>query len=207
MCTAATWSVILAVLLTGALPIVEGAAGGGDIAPADRFVQDTVYHAVVDVTGSTITVFYGPFVLVSCPWSVTDNAARAAFGDSHRACGSGWHTVTGRRVWSGQEAVPQRLVRVVTRTVTAEPELVARVMPERFQVDLAGALAFRIMTARGAGERRTFGERWRRWIAHIGLGKTSRVLEMIVSPEDAQTLYYALEPGTPVIIRSDDPNR
>lgn len=142
---------------------------------------------------STVTVFYGAWPLVTCRWTriVADQP-----NTGHQAL----DRVTGRRVWSGERAVPKRVVRVVSEASSAEPEDVARVLPDRSEITLLGGLALWIMTERGAAQTPTLGERLRRWFARANPFSQSRTLTMMVSPEDAQTLYYALEPGTPVII-------
>lgn len=156
-------------------------------------IRDTIYHVVVQSADSTVTVFYGAWSLVTCRWTRID--ADQPSGGIQQL-----HRVTGRRVWSGERAVPKRVVRVVSEASSAKPEDIARVRPDRFEITLDGGLALWIMTDRGATQTPVLAERLRRWITRFNPFSDSRAMAMAVSPDDAQTLYYALEPGTPVMI-------
>ncbi len=200
MTVSCRYAFALACLISG-IAGIAGSARAGEAAEARtatgalraRLIRDTVYHVVVRAADSTVTVFYGAWPLVTCRW--TRIAAKQPSAGNQEM-----HRVTDRRVWSGQRAVPERVVRVVSATSSAEPEDVTRILPDRCEITLDGGLTLWLMTDRGAAQRPAFGERLRRWIARLNPISESRAVAMAVTPEDAQTLYYALEPGTPVII-------
>jgi hypothetical protein len=161
-----------------------------------QLIRDTVYHVVVQSADSTVTVFYGAWPLVTCRWTRIATGRTGTVNTGNQEL----HRVTGRRVWSGQKAVAERVVRVVSETTSAEPEDVARIQPDRCEITLDGGLTLWIMTDRGTAQTPVLGERLRRWVARLNPFTESRAVAMAVTPDDAQTLYYALEPGTPVII-------
>lgn len=161
-----------------------------------RLIRDTVYHVVIGSADSAVTVFYGSWSLVTCRWTRIDTDFKGAPGFGRQSL----PRVTGRRIWSGERAVPERVVRVVSEASSAEPEDVARVLPARFEISLDGGFALWVVTDWGAAQAPTLGERLHRWFARSNPFAKSQTVTMTVSQEDAQTLYYALEPGTPVII-------
>jgi hypothetical protein len=67
---------------------------------------------------------------------------------------------------------------------------------------MTGEFRLLIRVADSTGEERSFGEVMEsvsRWVFSLGKAKT---LDVVVSPQDAQTLYYALEPGAPMLLVS-----
>lgn len=166
----------------------------------DVCVADTIYHAVISTQNSTLTIHYGPYRLVSCIWSTNaKNSHLSELADTgHTAPEPG--IVVGRTVWQWEQAIPARLTRVVAGATSATPEQVARIIPHRFEIALSNDLTLCIRTPAGDAAPHVFAEKWRRWLGAFCHDLISGRVEMIVSPGDAQTLYYALEKGTPVFV-------
>jgi hypothetical protein len=166
------------------------------------FINDTVYHAVISLSQGECRLWYGDWSLVSCALNLSQNISELrSFAERWRSPGKApWQTVKRRGVWSGRPAVSDTVIEVVSEVAKADPELIKRVYPDRFQVDLTGGFRLLVMTPAGAEEKRSFVEGWNDFSSRVrALGKL-QTLKIVVSPNDAQTLYYALEPGTPVVL-------
>lgn len=166
------------------------------------FLQDTVYHIVIDLPEQMINLHYGAFPLVSCSFDVQgDSEDIADFAQRWRKQKRTlWQNVRGRAVWAGEDAVSDTVVNVVSEIAKVDPERIRRVMPDRFRVDITGGFQILSITPEGEKGRWSFAEAWGDLTSRIlSMGSLS-VLRIMVSREDAQTLYYALEPGTPIIV-------
>ncbi len=171
------------------------------MATLQRFKADTIYHVRVDTRDSSFKVYLGQVPLLKCRFTLLDeddvNSYRAAWKEKRV---TGWQSVTKRKVWSGRPAVSDTVVGVVAKVSKVDPELISRVMPRRFVVDLTDEFVIRVMTVEGAGEERSFDEKMgqftQNWIPFM----RQPHLDVVVTEKDAQTLYYALEPGTPIIL-------
>ncbi|MBD3297709.1 MAG: hypothetical protein GF341_03560 [candidate division Zixibacteria bacterium] len=166
------------------------------------FLQDTVYHIVIDLSEQMINLHYGAFPLVSCSFEVqSDTDDIADFGKRWREQKRTlWQNVRGRAVWAGEDAVSDTVVNVVSEIVKVDPERIRRVMPDRFRVDITGGFQILSITPEGEEGRWSFAEAWGDLTSRIlAMGRLS-VLRIKVTRADAQTLYYALEPGTPIIV-------
>lgn len=186
------------------LPGVAGAQQSTDsvmMATLQRFKADTIYHVRVDTRDSSFKVYLGQVPLLKCRFTLLDeddvNSYRTAWKERRV---TGWQSVTKRKVWSGRPAVSDTVVGVVAKVSKVDPELISRVMPRRFVVDLTNEFVIRVMTVEGAGEERSFDEKMgqftQNWIPFM----RQPHLDVVVTEKDAQTLYYALEPGTPIIL-------
>ncbi|HUU44793.1 MAG TPA: hypothetical protein VM118_03585 [Acidobacteriota bacterium] len=196
----ALWPVLIGSVLVSGPVVVAHAA---DAIP-QRFIRDTIYHAVVDLKDATIGIAYGPYPLVDCSWQAADSAGVTRFATAWQDEDKEWRLVTARRLWSGMPAVPRREVGVVAEITHADPSLIQRMLPDRFTIALSDGFCLQVVTPRGSVRKPTFRERLSGWLSSLNpLTAAGTSLRVIVSPEDAQTLYYALEPGTPVMIRSD----
>jgi hypothetical protein len=171
------------------------------MATLQRFKADTIYHVRVDTRDSSFKVYLGQVPLLKCRFTLIDeddvNDYRAAWKEKRV---TGWQSVTKRKVWSGRPAVSDTVVGVVAKVSKVDPELISRVMPRRFVVDLTDEFVIRVMTVEGAGEERSFDEKLgqftQNWIPFM----RQPHLDVVVTEKDAQTLYYALEPGTPIVL-------
>jgi hypothetical protein len=171
------------------------------MATLQRFKGDTIYHVRVDTRDSTFRIHLGEVPLLKCKFTVLDegdvSSYRSAWSEKRA---TGWQSVTKRKVWSGRPAVSDTVVGVVAKVSKVDPELISRVMPRRFVVDLTDDFIIRVMTVEGAGEERSFEEKMgqfqQNWIPFM----RQPHLDVVVTEKDAQTLYYALEPGTPIIL-------
>lgn len=171
------------------------------MATLQRFKADTIYHIRIDTRDSSFKVYLGQVPLLKCRFTLIDegdvNDYRAAWKEKRT---TGWQSVTQRKVWSGRPAVSDTVVGVVAKVSKVDPELISRVMPRRFVVDLTDEFVIRVMTVEGAGEERSFEEKMgqftQNWIPFM----RQPHLDVVVTEKDAQTLYYALEPGTPVVL-------
>lgn len=171
------------------------------MATLQRFKADTIYHIRIDTRDSSFKVYLGQVPLLKCRFTLIDegdvNDYRAAWKEKRT---TGWQSVTQRKVWSGRPAVSDTVVGVVAKVSKVDPELISRVMPRRFVVDLTNEFVIRVMTVEGAGEERSFEEKMgqftQNWIPFM----RQPHLDVVVTEKDAQTLYYALEPGTPVVL-------
>ncbi len=171
------------------------------MATLQRFKADTIYHVRINPRDSTIRIHLGQFPMLKCRFTVLDEDDVHDYREAWREKRDrGWQSVTARKVWSGRPAVSDTVVEVVARVSKVNPDLISRVMPRRFVVDLTDEFVIRVMTIEGAGEERSFGEKWKafqqNWIPFM----RQPHLDLVVTEKDAQTLYYALEPGTPVIL-------
>lgn len=186
------------------LPGIVGAQQSTDsvmMATLQRFKADTIYHIRVDTRDSSLKVYLGQVPLLKCRFTLLDeddvDTYRAAWKEKRV---TGWQSVTKRKVWSGRPAVSDTVVGVVAKVSKVDPELISRVMPRRFVVDLTSEFIIRVMTVEGAGEERSFEEKMgqftQNWIPFL----RQPHLDIVVTEKDAQTLYYALEPGTPIIL-------
>lgn len=171
------------------------------MATLQRFKADTIYHIRIDTRDSSFKVYLGQVPLLKCRFTLLDeddvNSYRAAWKEKRV---TGWQSVTKRKVWSGRPAVSDTVVGVVAKVSKVDPELISRVMPRRFVVDLTDEFVIRVMTVEGAGEERSFDEKMgqftQNWIPFM----RQPHLDVVVTEKDAQTLYYALEPGTPIVL-------
>lgn len=190
----------LFVLLTG-IAAAQQPTDSVMMATLQRFKADTIYHVRVDTRDSSFRVYLGQVPLLKCRFTLIDeddvNDYRAAWKEKRV---TGWQSVTKRKVWSGRPAVSDTVVGVVAKVSKVDPELISRVMPRRFVVDLTDDFIIRVMTVEGAGEERSFDEKMgqftQNWIPFL----RQPHLDVVVTEKDAQTLYYALEPGTPIIL-------
>jgi hypothetical protein len=166
-----------------------------------RFARDTIFHVALNVAGGRASIFYGDIPLVGCMVKPPDPEAATDFTTAwNRRRTTGWQNVTRRYVWSGGQAVSDTVIGVIARVSSVNPDLIRRVMPRRFDVLLTQNLCLRIMTPEGAGASRPFYEKWRMWAARLNPFDHRETLDLVVSPLDAQMLYYALEPGSPVLL-------
>ena len=171
------------------------------MAALQRFKADTIYHVRVDTRDSTFKIYLGQVPLLKCRFTLLDEGDM----DDYRTVWkenrvSGWENVTGRKVWSGRPAVSDTVVDVVARVSKVDPELISRVMPRRFVVDLTDRFVIRVMTVEGAGEERSFEEKMKAFTQNWIPFMRQPHLDVVVTEKDAQTLYYALEPGTPIVL-------
>lgn len=187
--------------------ILTGTAGAQQptdsvmMATFQRFKADTIYHVRIDTRDSSFKVYLGHVPLLRCRFTLIDeddvNDYRTEWKKRRT---TGWQSVTQRKVWSGRPAVSDTVVGVVARVSKVDPELISRVMPRRFVVDLTDEFVIRVMTVEGAGEERSFNEKMgeftQNWIPFM----RQPHLDVVVTEKDAQTLYYALEPGTPIVL-------
>ncbi|MEW5702180.1 MAG: hypothetical protein AB1792_08130 [Candidatus Zixiibacteriota bacterium] len=194
----------VAALLMGG-PDIAGAADSLSVsAVRARFARDTVYHVILNPAAGQAYVRYGDIPLVQCSLRVADPAEVRGFaGNWNERLKTGWQSVVRREVRSGGQAVNDTVIGVIAKVSSVNPDLIRRVMPRRFEVTLTQSLGLRIMTPEGAAEDRSFAERWSTWISRLNPFDHRKTLELIVSPVDAQMLYYALEPGAPVLWLND----
>jgi hypothetical protein len=166
------------------------------------FIADTVYHAVISLSQGQCRFWYGDWSLVACPIDLSQERSELqTFAEHWRSPGKApWQTVKRRGVWSGQPAVSDTVIEVVSEVAKADPELIKRVYPDRFQVDLTGGFRLLVMTPAGAEQERSLAETWNDFSSRIRAFGRLQTLRIVVSPADAQTLYYAFEPGTPVVL-------
>ena len=92
------------------------------------------------------------------------------------------------------------VIRVVSEVSKVDPELIKRVYPNRFRLDLTGGFRLSVLTPEGEKQERGWAEAWNSHASRITSFGRLQELTMVVSPADAQSLYYALEPGTPVVL-------
>lgn len=190
----------LCVLLTG-IAAAQQPTDSVMMATLQRFKADTIYHIRIDTRDSSFKVYLGQVPLLKCRFTLIDEGDvsdyRTAWKEKRT---TGWQSVTQRKVWSGRPAVSDTVVGVVARVSKVDPELISRVMPRRFVVDLTDEFVIRVMTVEGAGEERSFNEKMgeftQNWIPFM----RQPHLDVVVTEKDAQTLYYALEPGTPIVL-------
>jgi hypothetical protein len=188
-----------------ALPVLFAAVMGATChAQSDslraRFASDTIYYASIDGAHRRIAFAYGAYPLVAVSVAPDDSADWndfvAAFTERTRA----WQSVRDRVLWDGTAHVPENVVDVVSKVTRATREHIQRIQPWRFQIELSGNLTLRIAVADSTGDGAALNERmhnaWR-WLGAFG---SHRAVDCTVSAQDAQTLYYALEPGTPVVL-------
>jgi hypothetical protein len=170
------------------------------------FVDDTVYYVLMDIEHEEFSLWYGAWELFTCAFTITDSPDGGA-GFAGRWSGPGrspWQAVKQRDVWSGRPAVSDTVIDVVSRVAKVDPELIKRVYPDRFHLSLTGNFQLIITTPDGAEQERSLAETWNTIAGKITSFGRVRELTMIVTQADAQSLYYALEPGTPVILAGGD---
>lgn len=193
------FAVVASGIILSGLPKSCDAANG---VPA-CFADDTVYHAILDFDRNSIHLWYGAIPLLTCPLAVPPDSGDAeSFANRWRDRRTPWQSVTERTVLRGRPAVSDTVVEVVSRVVKVDPDLIRRIQPDRFAVDLTGGFRLIIHVSDSVSESRSFGEVLAsigRWVFSFGRSST---LTLTVSPENAQTLYYALEPGAPVLLNA-----
>lgn len=183
------------------------AAQAGDPSPIPCFVEDTIYHVVLDLESSKLRVKYGAYELIACRFTCrSDSDDVQDFAQEWQAKRHTiWQTVRARGVWAGRPAVSDTVVNIVSEIANVDPNQIRRILPDRFRIDLTGGFQIVGMTPAGVGMHPGFAESWSDFSSQLlSLGQI-RKLTIEVSPDDAQTLYYALEPGTPIIIRTEPP--
>lgn len=181
---------------------------GAALVPA-CFITDTVYHMVLDLEHGEFCAWYGAWALVSCSFTMERDAdALSGFVQRWQTPGrTPWQMVKRRGIWSGKPAVSDTVIEVVSRVAKADPDLIKRVSPDRFRVDLTGGFSLHIQTPEGKTQSRGLAETWNDLTSRVRAFGRLQSLTLVVSPEDAQTLYYALEPGTPVLLTVAGPER
>lgn len=191
-------------LLTIAMLVIRLLACGDAVIASDAvrvpLVRDTIYHAIWNVAENSITVAYGAYPLVGC--SVVARTSAETFVESWDSrTQHGWQTVKSRRAFAARPSVSDTIVEVVAQVSRADPRDIQRIVPDRFRIDLSGSMSVVFVTPRGDRQGADFRESMDAAIRQlVSLGR-QEVLTIWVSESDAQTLYYALEPGTPVILR------
>jgi hypothetical protein len=168
------------------------------------FVTDTVYHAVVNLKGNVLEIAYGALPLVAvhfAPLADSDDVADFAEKWRHETKSS-WQTATATHVWAGRPQISDTVIRIVSEVASVDPIRIQRLLPERFDVELTGGFRLRVMTPAGNSAPKEFSEKWHEFRSRWNPFSRITILEVVVSPEDAQTLYYGLEPGTPIVVSS-----
>jgi hypothetical protein len=193
---------ILGVAITGTAPDSFARQDRDSSIVPQRFIEDTIYHMVIDLEENEFALWYGAWALVSCRFTLaSDTSARSGFVERWRSPGSPtWRKVERRGVWSGRPAVSDTVISVVSEVSNADPDLIKRVYPDRFRVDLTGGFRFLVLTPDGTTQERGFAESLSDHAGRLLSFGRMESLTLVVSPDDAQTLYYALEPGTPIIL-------
>lgn len=177
-------------------------AHAGNAVVPTCFLQDTIYHVVIDLPERVIQLHYGAYPLVSFPFEVQGDSNDIEHFAKRWAKRSRtpWQSVRGRAVWAGEDAVSDTVVEVVSEIAKVDPDKIRRVMPDRFRVDITGGFQILSITPEGERGRWSFAEAWGDLTSRVlSIGSLS-VLRIKVSRPDAQTLYYALEPGSPIIV-------
>ena len=170
------------------------------------FIEDTVYYMVLDVERHEFALWYGSWELYSCGFTLAgDTTETVDFAERWRSPDRPmWQKVERRGVWSGRPAVSDTVIAVVSEVSKVDPNLIKRVYPDRFLLEITGGFRILILTPEGANQKRKFDERWsaiKHWLVSFG---SFEELTIVVSADDAQSLYYALEPGTPVLLGATD---
>lgn len=169
------------------------------------FVTDTVYHVVLNLTGDMIEIGYGALPLVSVHFSPDDPGDLKNFGEKWRKITkSSWQTIAARHVWAGHPQVSDTVIRIVSEIASVDPIRIQRLLPDRFDVELTGGFRLRVMTPAGNSAPKEFAEKWHEFKNRWNPFARVTILEVIVSPEDAQSIYYGLEPGTPMVLSTGD---
>lgn len=173
--------------------------------PEPSLIEDTVYHAVIDFRASKLRINYGPYELVACRFTCRNDSDDVAdFAEEWQANRhTRWQTVRARGVWAGKPAVSDTVVNIVSGIANVDPDNIRRILPDRFRVDITGGFQIIGLTPDGVAMHPGFAESWSDFSSQLlSLGQI-RTLTIEVSSADAQTLYYALEPGTPIVIRAE----
>ena len=193
---------LLCLLLLGPVYAQKGPNNGTPIPGC--FVSDTVYHAVVDLKGNRVEIAYGALPLVSVPITpIEDSDWISGFREKWESrTKSSWQTATTRHVWAGRPQISDTVIRIVSEVASVDPIRIQRLLPDRFDVELTGGFRIRIMTPSGNSAPQEFGEKWHEFKSRWNPFSRVTILEVLAAPDDAQTLYYALEPGTPVVVAS-----
>jgi len=172
------------------------------------FVEDTLYYMVMNLDDHEFSLWYGPWELLTCTFTSIDTSAQEAFAERWRSPDrSAWQVVKRRGVWSGTPAVSDTVIRVVSEVSKVDPELIKRIAPDRFRIDLSSDFHLLVLTPEGQEQERGWGEIWNSYAKRISALGRYREVTLVVSSADAQSLYYALEPGTPVLLSSSGAER
>jgi hypothetical protein len=182
-----------------------GTVRASDAPVPSCFLQDTVYHVVIDLASQTINLNYGNYPLVTCAFDVQGDSSDVNHFSKRwlRRSLTQWQSVRGRAVWAGEDAVSDTVVSVVSEIVKVDPELIRRVFPDRFRVDITGGFQLLAITPEGESGRWSFAEAWGDLSSRVLAMGSLSVLRINVTRSDAQTIFYALEPGTPVIVMTE----
>ncbi len=165
------------------------------------FVSDTVYHAVIDFKTNHIGIVYGSMPLVTVEFMPRDDASDVAkfakkWNDKTKLS---WQTATTRHVWAGHPQVSDTVIRIVSEVADVDPERIQRLLPDRFDLELTGGFRLRFMTPAGDSAKKELSEKWHEFKSRWNPFGHVNIFEVLVAPKDAQILYYALEPGTPIV--------
>ena len=168
------------------------------------FVTDTVYHAIVDLKGDLVEIAYGSLPLVAVHFTPLEDPDEInGFAEKwNNKTKSSWQTATTRHVWAGRPQISDTVIRIVSEVASVDPIRIQRLLPDRFDLELTGGFRLRIMTPAGNSAPKEFGEKWQAFKSRWNPFSRVTILELLVAPDDAQTLYYALEPGTPILVVS-----
>ena len=196
--TIALWIWAVAAVLVPAEP---AHAAASDATVPVCFVDDTLYYMILNLGDREFSLWYGPWELFTCAVTIKDSSAQESFASQWTAPDRpAWQVVKRRGVWSGKPAVSDTVIRVVSEVSKVDPDLIKRISPDRFRLDLTGGFHLLVLTPDGENEERRWGETWNAFANRVtSLGRYHE-LTVIVSPADAQSLYYAMEPGTPVLL-------
>jgi hypothetical protein len=193
---------ITSILFVGIVELAGAQKGQNGTGIPGCFVTDTVYHAVVNLKGNVLEIAYGSLPLVAVHFTPLEDSAEVAdFAEKWRhETKSSWQTATATHVWAGRPQISDTVIRIVSEVASVDPIRIQRLLPERFDVELTGGFRLRVMTPAGNSAPEDFNEKWHTWKSRWLPFSRVTILEVLVSPEDAQTLYYGLEPGTPVVV-------
>ena len=191
-----------AILCLGIFECSLGQAEQNATAIPGCFVSDTIYHSVVNLKGNQIEIAYGSMPLVAAHFTPRNGPEDAAdFARKwNRQTKSSWQTATTRHVWTGHPQISDTVIRIVSEVASVDPVRIQRLLPERFDVELTGRFRLRIMTPAGDSAKLNFSEKWHKFKSRWNPFGRTTILEILVSPDDAQMLYYGLEPGTPIVV-------
>ncbi len=168
------------------------------------FATDTIYFALLNISQDNIEISYGTLPLVTVKFMPLDDPGDMSdfARDWREKTPLQWQTTLGHRVWAGHAQISDTVIRIVSEVASVDPVQIQRLLPERFDIELTGGFRLRVMTEAGHNAAIDFSEKWYNWKSRWSPLSKVRILEIQVSPEDAQILYYAFEQGTPVVLSS-----
>jgi len=166
-------------------------------------------YLVFDVPGNALEIRVKGATVLCAPFEVIEDKASALDKFLHRfSQGQGrlLRPLAGKYLFAAQQQTPDSVLRIVSEVINVKPELMQRQIPRRFRLIWDNKLILDCVSdvevderAAGLEEKLQNTMMEARYVLRRPFGATLLVLK--TSPENATTIYRAVDRGTPTLLQ------